>query len=165
MSEVSMRLQKSIRTRKVVNMDEQQAVLKNNKKLNLNIITPRGVKFEEEADMIIMRAVDGDLGVLPGHEPISTALGDGILRIFNNGVEKKLAVFGGIVEINNITVNIYSTIAQLPEEIDLERAEKDRQEVEAALNEMLDDVNLKRLQVMMRRSLVRIEVNLHVEDE
>lgn len=160
-----MRLQKSIRTRKVVNMDEQQAVLKNNKKLNLNIITPRGVKFEEEADMIIMRAVDGDLGVLPGHEPISTALGDGILRIFNNGVEKKLAVFGGIVEINNITVNIYSTIAQLPEEIDLERAEKDRQEVEAALNEMLDDVNLKRLQVMMRRSLVRIEVNLHVEDE
>lgn len=133
-------------------------------KINLNIITPRGVKFVEEADMIIMRCIDGDLGVLPGHEPVSAILGDGILRIFNNGIEKKLAVFGGVAEIDETTVTILSTIAQAPEEIDLERAEEDRKRAEAILLEKSQDLKIHSSQVLLRRSLVRIEVNLHLEE-
>ncbi|NMA90652.1 MAG: F0F1 ATP synthase subunit epsilon, partial [Amphibacillus sp.] len=117
----------------MINMSEQQTELVNREKINLTITTPRGVKFVEEADMLIMRCIDGDLGVLPRHEPVSTVLGEGILRIFNNGIEKKLAVFNGIVEINGTDVDIYTTIAQRPDEIDLERAEQDRREAEAAL--------------------------------
>lgn len=146
-------------------MAERQTDLVNKKKINLNITTPRGLKFVEKADMIIMRCIDGNLGVLPGHEPVSTVLGDGILRIYNNGVEKKLAVFGGIVEINDSTVNIFSTIAQRPEEIDLERAEKDRQEVEATLQDRTEDAHFQSLHVLMRRSLVRIEVSTHLEED
>lgn len=142
----------------------QQQTDSTKEKLNLTITTPRGVKFEEEADSITMRCIDGDLGVLPGHEAISTVLGDGILKIVNNGVQKLLAVFGGVVEINDTSVNIFSTIAQHPEEIDLERAEKDKEEAEAAIIEKSDDTELKQFQLSMRRSLVRIEVNLHLED-
>ncbi|BAM47808.1 ATP synthase F1 subunit epsilon [Amphibacillus xylanus] len=145
-------------------MSEQQTELVNREKINLTITTPRGVKFVEEADMLIMRCIDGDLGVLPRHEPVSTVLGEGILRIFNNGIEKKLAVFNGIVEINGTDVDIYTTIAQRPDEIDLERAEQDRREAEAAL-EAAEEVQMRSLQVTLRRSLVRIEVSLHLEDE
>lgn len=145
-------------------MSEQQTELVNREKINLTITTPRGVKFVEEADMLIMRCIDGDLGVLPRHEPVSTVLGEGILRIFNNGIEKKLAVFNGIVEINGTDVDIYTTIAQRPDEIDLERAEQDRREAEAAL-EASEEVQMRSLQVTLRRSLVRIEVSLHLEDE
>jgi len=144
---------------------EEEKNTANKKKLALTITTPRGIKFEEEADMVVMRCVDGDLGVLPGHAPVSTVLGDGTLRIINNNVEKKLAVFGGVAEINNRSVNIFSTIAQLPEEIDLERAERDRQEAEEALSEKQDFASIRRVQVMLRRSYVRIEVNLHMQDE
>lgn len=133
-------------------------------KIQLNITTPRGLKFVEEADMIIMRCIDGDLGVLPGHEPISTVLGDGILRIINDGVEQKLAVFGGIAEIDEKEVNIFSTIAQRPEEIDLERAERDRREVEATLQEESEEGVVRRLQVLLRHSLIRIEVGTHLEE-
>ncbi|WP_067844157.1 ATP synthase F1 subunit epsilon [Amphibacillus sediminis] len=145
-------------------MSEQQTELVNDEKINLTITTPRGVKFVEEADMLIMRCIDGDLGVLPRHEPVSTVLGEGILRIFNNGIEKKLAVFNGIVEINGTDVDIYTTIAQRPDEIDLERAEQDRREAEAAL-EAAEEIQMRSLQVTLRRSLVRIEVSLHLEDE
>jgi len=145
-------------------MSEQQTELVNREKINLTITTPRGVKFVEEADMLIMRCIDGDLGVLPRHEPVSTVLGEGILRIFNNGIEKKLAVFNGIVEINGTDVDIYTTIAQRPDEIDLERAEQDRREAEAAL-EAAEEIQMRSLQVTLRRSLVRIEVSLHLEDE
>lgn len=134
------------------------------KKLNLVITTPRGVKFNLEADRIVMRCIDGDLGVLPGHEPLSTVLGDGTLRIINDGAESKIALFGGVVEIDNTSVNIYSTIAQRPEEIDLERAEADRERAESAMSEKMDDIQFKRFQVMMRRSIVRIDVNMQMED-
>ncbi|NLZ39195.1 MAG: ATP synthase F1 subunit epsilon [Firmicutes bacterium] len=143
---------------------QSNLVSDNDNKINLTIITPRGVKFVEKADMLIMRCIDGDLGVLPGHEPVSAVLGDGILSIFNNGVEKKLAVFGGIVEIEYQTVNLLSTIAQRPEEIDLERAERDRQEAEAALQEISEEHQTRRLQVLLHRSLVRIEVSTHREE-
>lgn len=145
-------------------MSAQQTELTDNKKINLNITTPRGVKVSEEADLLIMRAIDGNLGVLAGHEPVSAILGEGILQIFNDGVEKKLAVFNGIVEINDTDVNIMSTIAQLPGEIDLERAEQDRREAEASL-EASEEVQIQSLQVVLRRSLVRIEVSLHLDDE
>ncbi|NLK75155.1 MAG: ATP synthase F1 subunit epsilon [Clostridiales bacterium] len=144
-------------------MANQQTNIVNNK-LQLNIVTPRGVKFVEEADMIIMRCIDGDLGILPGHEPVSVVLGDGILRIRNDGVEKKLAVFGGIAKINDKAVTILSTIAQRPEEIDLERAEKDRKEAEAALLEGPKELQIQSSLVLLRRSLVRIEVSLHLEE-
>lgn len=133
------------------------------KKINLTITTPRGVKFQEEADRLIMRAKDGDLGVLTGHAPVSAVLGDGTLRIFNDNVEKKLAVFGGIVEIEDTDVNIFSTIAQRPEEIDLERAQRDREEAEAALEES-EELQYQSSQVLIRRSLVRIEVSLHLDE-
>lgn len=134
------------------------------KKIELKITTPRGLKFEEEADMVVMRCIDGDLGVLPGHEPISTVLGDGILRIHNNGSIKKLALFGGIAHISPTSVNIYSTIAQKPDEIDRERAERDLQDVQATIMEEKEEHQIRRLQVMMRRSLVRIEVSSHVSE-
>lgn len=145
-------------------MSEQQTELVQGEKINLTITTPRGEKIVEEADMLIMRCIDGDLGVLPRHEPVSTVLGDGILRIFNNDIEKKIAVFNGIVEIDGTNVNIFSTIAQRPDEIDLERAEQDRREAEAAL-EASEEVQMRSLQVVLRRSLVRIEVSLHLDDE
>lgn len=145
-------------------MSEQQTELVQGEKINLTITTPRGEKFVEEADMLIMRCIDGDLGVLPRHEPVSTVLGEGILRIFNDNIEKKIAVFNGIVEIDGTNVNIFSTIAQRPDEIDLERAEQDRREAEAAL-EASEEVQMRSLQVVLRRSLVRIEVSLHLDDE
>lgn len=144
---------------------EQETSLLEAKKIILNITTPRGLKLSEEADMVIMRCVDGDFGVLPGHEPVSTVLGDGILRIINDGMEKKLAVFGGVVEVDNTSVNIYSTIAQKPEEIDLERAIRDREEAEAGILERTEELRYQSLGIGVRRALVRIEVSTNFEED
>ncbi|HHV51302.1 MAG TPA: ATP synthase F1 subunit epsilon [Candidatus Avimonas sp.] len=133
------------------------------KKLTLTITTPRGIKFVEKADLVVMRCIDGDLGVMPGHAPLSAVLGDGILRIFNNGVVSKLAVFGGVVDIRDRTVNIFTTIAQRPEEIDRERAERDKREAEELL-EKSEEKQSRKLQVLLQRSLVRIEVSSHLDD-
>lgn len=82
----------------------------------------------------------------------------------NTQLRPTFAVFGGIAEIGDKTVNIFSTIAQHPEEIDLERAEADRQEVEATMQEETEELQIQGLQVLLRRSLVRIEVSVHMEE-
>lgn len=129
------------------------------KKLSLVITTPRGVKFDEVADMIIFRAIDGDIGILPGHTPMTTPLGDGILRIVNEGRERLLAVFGGIADIQDQRVRIFSTIAQRPDEIDVARAEEDRREAEAAYAEAQEETMMRRLQIHQVRALVRLRVS------
>lgn len=134
------------------------------KKINLNIITPRGVKFTEKADMLVMRCIDGDLGVLPGHEKLSAVLGDGILRVYSGGRLTKIALFGGTAEIEDNSVNIYTTIAQRPEEIDRERAERDRQEAEESLKESSEEKQSRQLQVLLQRSLVRLEVSSYHDE-
>lgn len=135
-------------------------------KIHLNIITPRGLKFDEKADMIIMRCLNGDMGVLSGHEAVSIALGDGILRIINDNVEQKVALFGGVAVIGNKDVKILTSIAQRPDEIDLSRAETDRKQAEQLLQEKADNLMIQSNQVLLRRSLVRIEVSVHpLEDD
>lgn len=128
-------------------------------KLQLTITTPRGVKFEETADMIVMRAIDGEIGFLPGHTPLITALGDGIMKIQNNGREKQLAIFGGVADVKDDEIQIYSTIAQTPGEIDIERAKEDRERALAALEEELEDQATSRLRAMAYKALVRIRVS------
>lgn len=136
-----------------------------NNKLKLNILTPRGVKFKREADSLSMRAIDGDLGILPNHIPMTSVLGDGILTIVNNGIEEKLALFEGIIEARNNFVNILTTIAQRPEEIDIERARMEKEEAENLIKEGQDDFLIKSSLVEIRRALVRIEVGVHSSDQ
>lgn len=134
-------------------------------KLELNILTPRGVKFEREADFLLMRALDGDLGIMPNHAPMTSSLGNGILSIINNEQEEKLALFEGIVEVRDNVVNIYTTIAQRPEEIDLDRARREKEDAEAALREGIEDYQMKACILQIRRALVRIEVAVHSSDQ
>ncbi len=144
-------------------MSEKLTNQTKNKKITINITTPRGLKYVEKADMVVMRCIDGDLGVLYGHAPLSAILGDGILRIFNDGNVKKLALFGGVVEIGKNIVNIFSTIAQRPEEIDLERAEADRQQLEALFRDKLEEHQIQSSLILLQRALVRIEVSKDLE--
>lgn len=133
-------------------------------KMQLNILTPRGIKFEREADYLSMRAIDGEIGILPNHAKMTAILGDGILRIRNNGAEEKLALFEGLVEVRDNIVNIYTTIAQRPEEIDVERALQDKADAEAYLRREAADLDIQTCLLEIRRALVRLEVGVHSED-
>ncbi|NLK39810.1 MAG: ATP synthase F1 subunit epsilon [Clostridiales bacterium] len=129
------------------------------KKLLLRIITPRGKKVEQKADMLVMRCVGGDVGILPNHMPLSSPISDGILRIINGKEEQKMALFGGVVEVKNNIVTILTSIAQRPEEIDLARAEHDRKQYEQLMQERSSDLKMQSYSVLLRRALVRIEVS------
>ncbi len=52
--------------------------------------------------MIIVPALDGLLGVLPGHAPLVTGLQIGVVKIKKDGKEFLISTSGGIMEVNQI---------------------------------------------------------------
>ena len=129
------------------------------RKLNLRIATPDNVKYDEEAEMVIMRCITGDMGILADHEATSAILDYGVLRIINNEEERRMAVFGGIAQIGDNKVTILANDAQWPEDIDMAFVEAERDRMERRSRESQDDLTLQRDQVVMRRTLVQMEVS------
>jgi len=128
-------------------------------KLQLKIITPEDVKLDEQTDMVIMRCTTGDMGILPGREACSAILDYSVLRILTGGIERRMAVFGGIAQVRDDVVTILANDAQWPDDIDRARAQAEHDEAEQRIRESVDDVEIQRDQVMLRRTLVQIEVS------
>ena len=129
------------------------------KKLRLQVTTPESQKFDEEVEMVIMRCITGDMGILPNHQPISAILDFGVLRIIDGENERKMAVFGGIAQVLDNTVTILANDAQWPEDIDIAFVNSERARMERRSQEDLDDLEIQRDAILMRRTLVQIEVS------
>lgn len=128
-------------------------------KLRLRVATPENVKYDREADMVIMRCITGDMGILPKHEACSAILDFGVLRILNEGEERRMAVFGGLAQVRDNFVTILANDAQWPEDIDVAQLEADRDLVTRRTQEDTDVLEIQKEQVKMRRTLVQIEVS------
>ena len=129
------------------------------RKLNLKIATPDNVKYDDEAEMVIIRCITGDMGVLADHEATSAILDYGVLRILNGEDERRMAVFGGIAQVGDNKVTILANDAQWPEDIDVAFVEAERERMARRSQESLDDLTIQKDQILMRRTLVQMEVS------
>jgi len=85
------------------------------KKLELKIISPGQPihkKIPKLADMVIMRCTTGDLGVLPGRSPCSLVLGEGVMRIINEGKEVNVNIGGGVANVSGDVVTVLSEVVE-----------------------------------------------------
>jgi len=129
------------------------------RKLHLKIATPDNVKYDDDAEMVIMRCITGDMGVLADHEATSAILDYGVLRIINGEEERRMAVFGGLAQIGDNKVTILANDAQWPEDIDVAFVEAERERMARRSQETLDDLTIQKDQILMRRTLVQMEVS------
>ncbi len=127
-------------------------------KLSLKIITPSRNMFDGEADMVVMRTISGDVGILHGHQPMVTILDYGILSIKIDGEEKKAAVLGGFAEINSEGMSILTDAAEWDAEIDVVRAKQAKERAEARLKNAQSNIDLKRAELALKRALVRLDL-------
>jgi len=102
-------------------------------RLLLELVTPERRVLSEEVVEVRIPGVLGELGVLPGHTPLLTALGTGPLAYTQAGVEHRLAVQGGFAEVLPDRVTVLARVAELPAEIDLDAARRQLAEAESRL--------------------------------
>ena len=124
--------------------------------LEVQVVSPERVLYEGEADMVVCRPADGDIAFLPGHAPFIGALGIASVRVLlQQHGEQAAAVHGGFVEVSNDHVIVLSDVAELPEQIDVPRAQDAKARAEAALRADEHDEEAK---AALARAETRLEV-------
>jgi F-type H+-transporting ATPase subunit epsilon len=124
--------------------------------LTVDIVSPERVLYTGEADMVVCRTSDGEIAFLPGHTPFLGALGIGVVRsLLPREGEQAVAVHGGFVEVSNDRVIVLSDVAELAEQIDLDRARRARERAEERLAANPDDGDA---QAALLRATTRLEV-------
>ena len=80
------------------------------KDFQLRIITPERVFYEGTVDMVEFNTTEGQIGVLPGHIPLTVIVKPGILHITEKDGEKEAALHSGFAEILPEGVTILAEI-------------------------------------------------------
>ncbi len=127
--------------------------------LQLEIVTPERLAYSDEVDEVICPGVEGELGILPHHAPLLTTLGFGELRIRKGAEEEHFAIAGGFLQVRPDRVVVMAETAEMGSEIDLQRAQKAREEAERTLAaEELEPADLARARAQLQKALLRIRV-------
>jgi F-type H+-transporting ATPase subunit epsilon len=127
--------------------------------LRLEFVTPERVIVHDDVDEVEMPGEDGYLGVLPGHEPLLTALRAGEMWYRKGGERHYAFVAGGFAEVLPDRVALLAQVAERAEEIDTQRAEAAKRRAEERLGRPIADVDFERARIALIRALARLQVS------
>lgn len=128
------------------------------KSFGLRIITPDRVFYEGEVDMVEFNTTEGQIGVLPGHIPLTVIVKPGIIHIYENDGEKQAALHSGFAEILPEGVTILAEIIEWPGEIDEHRAQEALRRAEERLHSRTPETDVARAETALMRAMARIQV-------
>ncbi|MDQ6682173.1 MAG: F0F1 ATP synthase subunit epsilon [Chloroflexota bacterium] len=123
--------------------------------IQLEIVSPERRAFTDEVDMVVVPGIDGQLGILPHHTPLISALGIGELKIRKGGTEQVLLISGGFVEVRPDRVVVMADIAEHSDEIDEARAVEARKRAEQELQQAESGVDVARIRAALQTALMR----------
>ena len=127
--------------------------------LQLDIVTPEKKVFSDSVDNVYLPGADGEIGVLPMHAGLVTALKPGELRYLHNGQVVTLAIGSGFAEITQSKVVVLTDMALGEAEIDEQSAEeaiKRAQEKLHAVEHSMDAEEVAYLQGIIAKSTAAI---------
>lgn len=114
-------------------------------KLRVGVVSPEREIWTGEADMVIAKTVDGEIGIMPEHAPVLGVLVEGgVLRV-KRGSEGDLvaAVHGGFISVANNDVSILAEAAELGSEVDVARAKDALQRAQASIEANQEDADAR----------------------
>jgi F-type H+-transporting ATPase subunit epsilon len=127
--------------------------------IELEVVTPQKHVLRETVQAVEMPGKDGYLGILPGHAPLLTELGIGVLTYSRGGDAWKLTVINGYAEVLPDRVTVLAELSERPEEIDVGRAEAKREHAQAELARAgSPDVDWQEASLALQRALIRLQV-------
>ena len=94
--------------------------------IRLEVITPEHrVLSTQAAEVQFPTATRGYYGILPGHTPVVTPVGDGLIHYVSEGRRRCLTVFGGVAEVGPDQVTVLALESELPDEIAVDLLDHD----------------------------------------
>lgn len=129
---------------------------------SLKIVTPDGVKYDGKAQELIVRTINGDMGILAGHISCVAPLGMGQATVITGDGKRFGACIGGMVSVVNGNVSLLPTTFEWAEDIDRERAEASESRARSVLEDKSStSTDVKLAEARLKRALIRKNVAAH----
>lgn len=120
-------------------MSEDQNQQQGGRQLFCRVITPEKVIYDGEAEMVVARIADGDIGVKRDHAPVVSTVEPREVRIYQDDEKYVFATSDGFFKVSENLVQILVEEAVPPDEIDVEEAESRVEDAENELSEISED--------------------------
>src|SRR3979411_2932199 len=132
--------------------------------IELIVVTPQRQLLREKVASVQLPGASGELGILPGHAPLITELGNGELSYVasSGSAPVALAILSGFAEVLPDRVTVLAETAERPEEIDVERAKQALARAEKRLASGDPDIDWDRATIALQRALIRIQIGTRV---
>jgi len=129
--------------------------------LQLEIVTPEKRVLSETVDVAVLPGSEGELGILPSHVPLVTALKPGELTYTRNGKTESLAVGTGFVEVSKDKVSVLTDMAVGESDIDEKAVEEALARAQERLEGLKHDQSSEEMalvQAMIQKSMAQLHV-------
>ena len=129
--------------------------------MNLKLVTLGGVKLDEMVYSVTIPTIDGEISVLPSHEPLVTVARDGVItvrRTKETQEEEFFAISGGVVEIDQTGVRILVDEADHGDDIIEAETQAALERAIAARDNADDQIEREKAKQLIDRHLVRLKV-------
>jgi F-type H+-transporting ATPase subunit epsilon len=123
------------------------------RQLFCRVIEPERVLYDGEADLVVARIADGDIGVMVDHAPVVSMVEIGAVRITQDDQRYVFATSDGFFKVSENLVQILVEEAASPDEIDVSEAESRVEEAENELSEIPEDDERRQSEVERRRAI------------
>jgi F-type H+-transporting ATPase subunit epsilon len=128
-------------------------------KLTLTVVTPEHAVVDRVAcDEVTLPTLEGEIGILPGHTPLITLLGIGVVGYKSGGTKGAVAVREGFAEISGDVVRVLADRAAGKGEVDAAAAKRDRDEAEKKHLEVVGDEQLDAVNADQEYAEARLKV-------
>nr|YP_009828848.1 ATP synthase CF1 epsilon subunit [Enhalus acoroides]QJC59079.1 ATP synthase CF1 epsilon subunit [Enhalus acoroides]QNH93462.1 ATP synthase CF1 epsilon subunit [Enhalus acoroides]UWV91949.1 ATP synthase CF1 epsilon subunit [Enhalus acoroides] len=127
--------------------------------LNLCVLTPNRIVWNSEVKEIILSTNSGQIGILPNHAPIATAVDMDLLRIRLKDRWLKVALMGGFARIGNNEITVLGNDAELSTDIDPQEAQQALEIAEANLSRAEGKRQIIEANLARRRAIIRVEAS------
>ena len=129
---------------------------------SLKIVTPDGVRYDGMAQELVVRTIEGDMGILAGHTNCVAPLGMGRATVIIDGNYKYGACIGGMVSVFDGKVTLLPTTFEWAENIDTNRADDSEKRVREILSSKSStSTDIKLAEARLKRALIRKNVAQH----
>nr|YP_010969898.1 ATP synthase CF1 epsilon subunit [Pteris ensiformis]WNR49111.1 ATP synthase CF1 epsilon subunit [Pteris ensiformis] len=130
--------------------------------LSLRVMAPNRIVWNSEVWEIVLSTSSGQIGILPNHAPLLTALDMGVSKIRNDGQWSAMALMGGFAMIDNNRVTILVNEAERANEIDPAEARRGFQAAQAELAKAEGKKRIIEANLAFKRAKARLEASTTV---
>jgi F-type H+-transporting ATPase subunit epsilon len=126
-------------------------------KLRLEVAAPDRRLIDEDVDEVQAPAADGYMGVLPGHAPLLTQLGSGVLSFTQDGSGRYIAIHDGVMEVLPDRVRVLASSAAWADEVDVEKAREELSRAMKNLAQRNRENNIEQAQAAVAQARAQLE--------